>query len=231
MQIFGKRASSRVCGLVTYVTLGAFLLAGTPGFAAPQEGPTPAVTATKPAAAAPGTAPPEPTTTQGKLTSEGYYLQGEGNVSIIAQSAASDSPGTFFRAFGFSAKGGHRWGNKAVFVTLEGSFWRSPLVEGGSELVMATNIGVGGEILSAGGILRTSLAFGPSILTIPPKVDEAGKVGIFFDLRPLGCRFGLSQALVLGVDPLSFNVTVPVLSGIPLIEIEYRTSVYVEHAF
>ena len=168
---------------------------------------------------------------QGTLTSEGYYLQGEGNVSIIAQSASSDSPGTFFRAFGFSAKGGHRWRDKAIFVTLEGAFWRSPLVEGGSELVMATNVGVGGEILSAGGILRTSLAFGSSILTIPPKVDEAGKVGIFLDLRPIGCRFRLSPAIVLGVDPLSFHLSVPVLTGIPLIEIEYRTSVYVEHAF
>jgi hypothetical protein len=166
-----------------------------------------------------------------QLTSEGYFVQGEGNVSIIAQSASSDSPGTFFRAFGFSGKGGHRWRDKAVFVTLEGAFWRSPLVEGGSELVMATNLGVGGEILSAGGMLRTSLAFGPSILTIPPKVDEAGKVGIFLDFRPIGGRFRLSPALVLGVDPLSFHLSVPVLTGIPLIEIEYRTSVYVEHAF
>ena len=180
-----------------------------------------------PSAPAEAAAPAAPST----LTSQGYYVQGEGNVSIIAQSASSDSPGTFFRAFGFSAKGGHRWRDKSVFVTLEGSFWRSPLIEGGSELVMATNIGVGGEILSAGGMLRTSLSFGPSILTIPPKVDEAGKVGIFFDLRPIGCRFRLSRVLVLGVDPLSFNVTVPVLTGIPLIEIEYRTSVYVEHAF
>lgn len=184
-----------------------------------------------PAAQAPVAPASESAKARNELTSEGYYVQGEGNLSIIAQSASSDSPGTFFRSFGFAAKAGHRWHDKAVFVVLEGNFWRSPLVEGGSELVMATNIGVGGEILAAKGMLRTSLAFGPSILTIPPKVDEAGTVGIFLDFRPIGLRFRMTPAVVLGVDPLSFTLNMPVLSGIPLIEIEYRTSVYVEHAF
>jgi hypothetical protein len=231
MRTFSQRRSYRRRIIVAHVISSAF--APVPGLAAPAGPPRPA-TETEPVrsgGSAPKTSSRESVAGEGELTSEGYYLQGEGNLSIIAQSATSDSPGTFFRAFGFSAKGGHRWHDKAVFVTLEASFWRSPLVEGGSELVMATNLGVGGEILSAGGLLRTSLAFGPSILTIPPKVDEAGKVGIFLDFRPIGCRFRLSRALMLGVDPLSFHLVVPVLSGIPLIEIEYRTSVYVEHAF
>jgi hypothetical protein len=67
-------------------------------------------------------------------------------------------------------------------------------------------------------------------LTIPTDVDSAGSLGFFVDLRPLGLRFAVGSGLLFGIDPLSFTLLMPELSGIPLVELEYRTAVYLEHA-
>jgi hypothetical protein len=101
---------------------------------------------------------------------------------------------------------------------------------GKRQIAMATNIGFGGEYLAAGGLLRTSLAFGPSILTIPTSVDSGASVGFFVDLRPLGLRFDLGAGWLFGVDPLSLTLLMPELSGIPLVELEFRTSAYLERS-
>lgn len=165
------------------------------------------------------------------LNSTGFYGQAEANLSIFAQSDDSDAAGVFARTFAFGVRGGHRWDRIAAFATVEANFWRSPLLDGGTEIVMATDLGLGVEVLSAKGFLRTSVALGPSILTLPTAVDDGGEVGVFFDVRPLGLRWRLSEPLILGLDPLSFSLSMPVLTGIPLVEIEYRTALYLEHAF
>jgi hypothetical protein len=148
---------------------------------------------------------------------------------LFSQTDDSTSPALIARAFGFSGRGGHRWDNKALFVSLEAQFWSSPSLDSKRQIAMAVNLGVGGEILCAGGMLRTSLALGPSLLAMPTDVDTGGSVGFFVDLRPLGLRFDLGGGLLLGVDPLSFTLLMPELSGIPLVELEYRTAVYVEY--
>ena len=167
---------------------------------------------------------------QNVLMRDGYYAQGEINAALFAQTDDSNSPAFIARAFGFSGRGGHRWHNKALFVSLEAQFWSSPALDSKRQIAMAINLGIGAEILSAGGLLRTSLAFGPSLLTIPTDVDSAGSLGFFVDLRPLGLRFDIGGGLLFGIDPLSFTLLMPELSGIPLVELEYRTSVYLEHA-
>jgi hypothetical protein len=161
---------------------------------------------------------------------DGYYAQGEINAALFAQTDDSNSPAFIARTFGFSGRGGHRWANKALFVSLEAQFWSSPDLDRKRQIAMAINLGIGAEILSAGGLLRTSLAVGPSLLAIPTDVDSAGSLGFFVDLRPLGLRFEIGGGLLFGIDPLSFTLLMPELSGIPLVELEYRTSVYVEHA-
>jgi hypothetical protein len=159
-----------------------------------------------------------------------YYLQGEVNATLFAQTDDSNSPAAIARAFGLSGRGGHRWDNKALFVSLEAQFWSSPSLDSKRQLAMAVSLGVGGEFLAAGGLLRTSLALGPSLLAVPTDVDSGGSLGFFVDLRPLGLRFDLGGGVVLGVDPLSFTLLMPELSGIPLVELEFRTAVYAEYA-
>src|SRR5262245_49419579 len=57
------------------------------------------------------------------LRSSGYYVQAELNPSIFAQSDDADAPGVFFRTLGVAARAGRRWGDLAVFGSLETNFW------------------------------------------------------------------------------------------------------------
>ncbi len=119
------------------------------------------------------------------------------------------------------------WGG---FLHVEQNLWRG--TEYGSGLVPgALNFGVGGEHRFADGLLRSSLAVGPSVLLFDTQLDRAGKVGVFFEVRPLGLRWELSRYLRLGFDPLSFAVVAPVLSGIPLVRAQYRSSLALEVVF
>jgi len=95
----------------------------------------------------------------------------------------------------------------------------------------AVNIGVGGEYTFAGGFCRTSLSFGPSILAFDTVLDDAGAIGFFLDARLLGLRWTPHERIVLGLDPIAFAIVAPVLDGIPLVNVEYKTVFYVETPF
>ena len=104
-------------------------------------------------------------------------------------------------------------------------------MDGTKEPQGTLNLGVGGEMLSGGGLVRTALSVGPSILTRAGDLDQPGTTGFFFDLRPMGLRWLIAERFVLGFDPISLTLMVPVLEGIPLIELEYRTTITGEYVF
>ncbi len=117
-----------------------------------------------------------------------------------------------------------KWGG---YLHVEQNLWLG--TEYGAAVVPgALNLGVGAEIRFADGLIRSSLAAGPSVLLFDTQLDAAGKVGVFFELRPLGLRWELSRHLRLGLDPLSLAVVAPVLSGIPLVRAQYRSAVLLE---
>jgi hypothetical protein len=132
-------------------------------------------------------------------------------------------------AFSLGLQGGFRHGAWTALAVLELNTWSSPHI--GSKLtdrVAAINFGVGGELVFAGGLARTALALGPSILVVETSVDDsAGYVGVFMDLRPVGLRFALG-GVQMGLDPIAFKVIAPALHGIPLIELQYATCIYAE---
>jgi hypothetical protein len=132
--------------------------------------------------------------------------------------------------FGYAFKGGYRWSNWGVFLQLEHNLWLSTEMD--REVVDgAFNIGIGGEFVYADGFVRSSLALGPSILAFDTILDKAGTTGIFLDIRPVGLRWVVHEYLVIGFDPIGFAVVAPVLGGIPLVNIQYRTTVFLEGAF
>ena len=135
------------------------------------------------------------------------------------------------RAFALSARGGWRWGNWGAFLQLAPAFWFAAEGSEDDELSGALNLGGGGEYLYADGFVRTSLATGPSVLITGTDLDESGQVGFFFELRPAGLRWQVADRWVIGLDPLVLSVIAPVLEGIPLVELEYRTTVTGEYLF
>ena len=101
----------------------------------------------------------------------------------------------------------------------------------GKELQGALNIGIGGEFIYADGLLRTSVSAGPSILVTPGSLDNKGSMGGYFDLKPIGIRWPIFNQFILGIDPISLSILAPVLEGIPLVELEYRTTFIGEFLF
>ncbi len=130
-------------------------------------------------------------------------------------------------SFGYGLRAGVRWVLLGAFFQVEHNIWRT--TEYRRELVPgALNIALGGELNYGGGLVRTSLALGPSFLLYDTMLDDAGEVGIFLEIRPVGLRWRVGDHLTIGLDPLTFDVVAPVLSGIPLVYVQYRTVLTLE---
>jgi hypothetical protein len=157
---------------------------------------------------------------------EGFLL-GELHYSILTDLSERS---TLAPAFGYALKGGYRWGRWGIFAQFEQNMWVATELD--TEVVLgAFNIGVGAEVSYFNGHARTSLAFGPSVLAFDTALDEAGNVGIFLDIRPIGVKWDIKEHFRLGLDPLSYAMVAPVLDGIPLVQIEYRTTFWMEGTF
>lgn len=153
------------------------------------------------------------------------YAQFELHASFLSGVADRSILGT---TFGYAARAGFRVERWGAFLTVEQNLWvtsdGNTGVRGG-----ALNIGVGGEFIYANGHVRASMALGPSILLHRTLLDDPGSTGIFFDIRPAGLRFPIIDDLRLCFDPISLAIVMPVLSGIPLVMVEYRTTLTAEY--
>ena len=154
----------------------------------------------------------------------------KGRVALEAHGALlnSGANGPLANAnFGYGLRGGveqERWG---LFAQVEQSAWVGTEL-GGGVVPGVLNLGVGVEHRFAGGLIRSSVTVGRSVLLFATALDRAGSVGVFIDLRPLGLRWQLDSRLTLGVDPLTFTLLAPVLTGFPLLRTQFRSAVVIE---
>jgi hypothetical protein len=127
----------------------------------------------------------------------------------------------------FSIEGARRFGNVGVLVKAGWNRWantqKPPMLTRGT-----LNLGVGGEYWYFHRRVRAAVVAGPSILLFRTVLDKPGKVGVFVDCYPSSLSWRLAGTLYARVDPLSFHVIAPVLDSIPLVVLEYRTSVALE---
>ena len=92
------------------------------------------------------------------------------------------------------------------------------------------DLGAGVEGLFMDRRVRASLSLGASVLARDNPIDRAGHVGPYFDLRPGGYRLRLGGGLYLLLEPLTLHLIVPVLEGIPLAVVQYRSVLTLEVA-
>ena len=92
------------------------------------------------------------------------------------------------------------------------------------------HLGFGLESLALYGRIRSSFSAGASILNSDTDIDSRGKIGWYFDLRPISIRWGAGRHGVFEFTPLGLNVSVPVTRGIPLILVGYMTTLSFELA-
>jgi hypothetical protein len=119
----------------------------------------------------------------------------------------------------------------AIFLHLDNNRWFTTELETMSLEPGALNFGLGGEYLFFEGRARTSVVLGSSTLLMDTFLLDAGAVGIFFEVRPLGIRWPVADNWFIVFDPLTFAIVAPEpLTNENLVMKEYRTLLGVEVA-
>jgi len=125
---------------------------------------------------------------------------------------------------------GIRAGHWGFVLRVEHTLWR--IAEGDDNVTQhALDYAVGLERFHPSGFLRFAVFVGGSTLLKGNSLDDPGDTGIYLDARPIGLYFDLGSHWSVGVDPLHFALIAPVLGGVPLVEVQFRTSVLVECTF
>jgi MYXO-CTERM domain-containing protein len=168
--------------------------------------------------AAPAPANAEPTRAFASVEGHGSFLNDSPNASLLDVT------------FGYSARGGYRWGRWRAVIHVEHNAWL--VTEYGAAVnAGAFNLGVGAEVLLFDDLIRIGLVVGPSLLLFDTPLDDSGSTGIFSDLRPLGFRYEVADGVIVTFDPLTMSVVAPVLGDPPLRKIERRTYAGMEMGF
>lgn len=162
-----------------------------------------------------------------QATGDANYWRFVGALSIhgsLLSSVAGRS--TLDLTYGGALRFGARHGSNQLTFVADYSGWQS--LEDRSVITFGTlNLAAEYTRTFFSDVVAVSLAVGPSILLTDTLLDDAGSVGLFIDLRPAGFRWRMTHVNI-GLDPLSFTVVAPVLGALPLVRVQYRTTLTVE---
>jgi hypothetical protein len=160
-----------------------------------------------------------------------WSMQADLGATLASRSSTSSTSLALARAQALGLAVDRGFGQLHLFARGEANAWRDRRDDGTDDFVLAFDLGVGARLDYGGGRLRSSLAAGTTLLAVPGDIDTAGTIGAFVDVRPLAFAWRLGPGVRLGVVPLSLTLAVPVLTGIPLVSIQYRTTVFAERDF
>ena len=132
---------------------------------------------------------------------------------------------SIYPTFGVETRARFGWARWGFIGIAEQNFWMRTI---NNHVDGALNIGLGVSRIYADRWMEWTLGGGSSILMTNDDIDSARKVGVFLEIRPAKIRIPLRETLRLNVDPLSFSLVMPVLTGIPLVRFQYRSAVNVE---
>jgi len=130
---------------------------------------------------------------------------------------------------GFAAivRGGMRFTNLGWFAEIQLIDWLG--YEGGDRANQASaNFGLGFEAVYFNRHIRSAISAGMAVLIKEAVPDPEGTMGFYLDLIPAGYVFHPRNHLNLVFTPISLYIGIPSLKGIPLVVIQYRTSLTVE---
>jgi hypothetical protein len=150
-----------------------------------------------------------------------FFGQVETNLSFLGQFISGN---TKLGSFAYAGRIGWRKNPWDLYVVVEHGLWRD--VESADEdslSLQVLDLGLGAGYSYFNDNMCISLAAGPSVLLTRSQLDAPGSTGFFFDFRPAGFRWRPGKAVSIELYPLTFALVVPVLTGIPLVYMSYRT--------
>ena len=139
-------------------------------------------------------------------------------------------------SFGFGVRAGWRWGRWRMIGQVERDYWVAVELEPELDLGVL-NFGLGAEVLFHGGLVRSSIMLGASVLWFDTLFHDKGTTGGFGELRPLGIRWNTWGNMFLVFDPITTTVSAPYTNRVngerlpTLSRIERRTILGVEASF
>ena len=162
-----------------------------------------------------------------------WSWQADLGATILSRSSTTDATIKLSRAQAIGASIDRRSDHLHVFARGEANTWRDQRDDGSNDFVLTLDLGLGLRVDYGGGRLRSSVAAGGTLLLVPSDVDKVGSIGAFVDVRPLAFVWPLGQmpGTRIGFVPLSLTLAIPVVTGIPLVSIQYRTTVFAEREF
>lgn len=170
--------------------------------------------------------PARPATPTASARAHTWWLGAEGHASFLSNLVDQS---TINLAFGYSAKGGYRWNRRAgVYFQAEQDFWTQTEITVDVQQGVF-NIGLGVDYLYFAERMRFAAGLGTSTLLFTTALDDKGTTGLYIDTRPAGLRWPMNHGFTIVFDPLCFTLLIPALSGIPLVQIQYRTALSFEY--
>ena len=148
--------------------------------------------------------------------------------TLVSRSSTSSSAVALGRAQAVGFGVDRRLDRLHLFARGEANAWRDRRDDGSGDFALIFDLGLGARLDHGAGRLRSSVAAGATLLAVPTDVDEAGTFGAFVDVRPLAYVWPVGDGTRVGLVPLSLTLALPVLTGIPLISIQYRTTIFLE---
>ena len=163
-----------------------------------------------------------------RLPESHWAVEADLGATLASRSSTASTSVDLARAQALGVGVDRRFDRLHLYARLEGNAWRQRRDDGTYDFVLIFDLGAGARLDYGGGRLRSSVAAGATLLAVPADVDQAGTFGAFVDVRPVAYAWPLGRGARLGVVPLSLTLAVPVLTSIPLVSIQYRTTVFVE---
>lgn len=137
-------------------------------------------------------------------------------------------------AFGYGVRAAWRVGRWRFGLHVDRDHWLS--VEYGARVDAGVlDVALFGEALFFDDYVRVGLALGTSTLMFDSGLHDRGETGVFSELRPLGLRFPIHDALWVVLDPLTAAVVMPAIEPddrLPsLRKVQRRTVLGIEGCF
>lgn len=137
-------------------------------------------------------------------------------------------------SYGVSSRVARRNSQVGWYLGLDTTWWPSLQLDTSSEEVF--DGAAQGIVALFAGIehpyfderMRFLFDIGGSVMLRDTRLDDRGRLGIVTSFRPVGIRIPFGDRRALVIDPLSFTLLLPDLSGIPLLLFQFRTVVSVE---